>query len=288
MAFRKHPMYIYSRPVRHDMPVDYVDVASNRHSLNRECYSPYNGGMAHVGTDGIEVKLIQGIDEEQFRRVCSRAQRSAIGGGLDYDDRDWAEILDGGIQTVLEDFVLVFEVSGVSRACTHQLVRTRKAAFHQQSMRACFYGRTPDVRIPEAIAKNPRARDAFMEAIEAAAYAYKVACDEDIAYQDARFVLPEGTINYIMCEYPLREFLNTYAYRACSMFQWEIMHVFREMGRILVLNHPWLERHVKITCEKTNICEYQGWERVEEQCNFPWAREDNRRYKPEHHKIGAK
>lgn len=33
--------------------------------------------------------------------------------------------------------------------------------------------------------------------------------------------------------------------------------------------------------------EYQGWERVEEQCAFEWAREDNRRYTPKHHKIGG-
>lgn len=261
------------------------DTGSNRHSYNKECYNPADNGMIQVGCDGIQVKLLQGIDEWSFQKVASRAQRSAIGGGPDDDFKDWLEILDGGIQTVLEASVVVFEVSGVSRACTHQLVRTRKAAFHQQSMRACYYGEAPEIRMPESIYGNRRARRAFEEAAAAAAFAYNVACNEDIAYQDARFILPEGTTNYIMCEYPVREFLNTYAYRACSMFQWEIVYVFREMGRLLAEAYPWLEPYIKITCEKSKVCEYQGWERVEGNCNFEWAKEDNRRYKPKHHRI---
>ncbi len=280
--------YEPSRSMNDQEPREIPDVASNRHSLNVECFNPADNGMGQIGTDGINVRLLHGIDEEAFRLVASRAQRAAIGGGSEDDLKDWAEILDGGIQTVLESFVIVFEVTGVSRANTHQLVRTRKAAFHQQSMRACYYGEKPEVRMPESVWLNDRARTSFAKAIEACAEAYNIACDEDISFQDARFVLPEGTTNYIMCEYPLLTFLQTYNYRACSMFQWEIVHVFREMGRVLSEAHPWLEPYIKITCQKTGMCEYQGTEEVEEQCAFEWAREDNRRYKPKHHKIGSK
>lgn len=232
---------------------------------------------------------------------------------------DWEEMLKGGLQTALETQVIVFAVSGVSRTCTHQLVRTRSASFHQQSQRASYYGDHPEVRMPESVWRNPKARRAFMEALDAADEAYRIACDEDISYQDARYILTEGTTNYILCEYSVREFLNVFAYRGCSMFSWEIVHVMREMRRLLIAEYPWLEPYVKISCEKTgparvptfveipergkmpvmsggnsatmevaHHCTFQGWENVEGQCDFPWAREEARTFKPEFHQIKKK
>lgn len=260
------------------------DSPFNKHSMNdSRNRSPLSRGRVDIGLGGIRVRMVQGIDEEAFRRTCSRATLATLGVDLDNppDDADWEEMLKGGLQTALESQVVVFEVSGVSRTATHQLVRSRRAAFHQQSQRASFMGERPNVRMPMSISGNRKAREAFMRAVEMAEYAYNIACEQNIAYQDARFALLEGTETYIMCEYPLREFLAVYAYRACSMFQWEIMHVVREMGRILAREYPWLEPYIKVSCEKTHKCHFQGWERVEGHCPLPWAREDNRVYLPD-------
>jgi thymidylate synthase (FAD) len=248
----------------------------------------------NIGTDGIEVRLVQPVNEDMFKRVMSMATRATI--GLDLtdktmndlmaeDNRDWEEMLKGGLQTALETQTIVFAVSGVSRTCTHQLVRSRKASFHQQSQRASYYGDRPEARMPESIWRNPRARAAFLQSVDAAHHAYRVATEEDISYQDARFVLPEGTDNYILLEYSVREFMNVFAYRGCSMFSWEIVHVMRECRRLLVEAHPWIEPYVKISCEKVGRCTFQGWENVEGQCDFPWATEESRTFKPEHHAI---
>lgn len=355
------------------------DVAFNRHGMNDGHHvSPYDNGKIQVGTDGIIVKLTQGINEDAFKRTLSSATRATIGldlsvpgagewepcasvvypahayfedgklwqqdprdpghsipvkmdcdhvahrsGGLvrhgDWEGQvgygaDWEEMLKGGLQTALETQVIVFEVQGVSRTCTHQIVRTRNAAFHQQSQRAGFYGNQPEARMPESVWLNMRARGAWMAAKAASDNAYRVACEEDISYQDARYALLEGTDNYIMCEYTVREFLNVFAYRGCSMFSWEIVYVMREMRRLLIEAHPWLEPHIKISCEKTggkctnckdgivpggsqvcwvcdgegNIgkkCTFQGWEQVEGQCDFPWAKEANRTFISKGHAI---
>jgi hypothetical protein len=313
------------------------DVAFNRHSMNDgEHISPLDNGQVNIGTDNIHIKLIQGIPEDQFKKVMSMATRATIGIDLSsepiwercntpihqicndprlvggpfqthrellqedgkwyrehridptLDNQDWEEMLRGGLQTALEDFVLVFAISGVSRTCTHQLVRSSRVRFHQQSQRASFYGSHPEVRMPESVWRNPHARQAFLFAIEAAHTAYRVACDEDISYQDARYVLPEGTDNYILWEGTIREFLAVYAYRACSMFSWEIVHCFREMGKLLVETHPWMAPYVKISCENVGRCTFQGWEQVEGQCDFPWAQEDNRTFKSQFHSIKRK
>lgn len=274
------------------------DVAFNRHSMNDGHHvSPLDNGKVQIGADGIEVRLVQPIDEEMFKRVISMATRATIGLDLSgktmddilaEDNRDWEEMLKGGLQTALETSVIVFAVSGVSRTCTHQLVRSRRASFHQQSQRASYYGDRPEARMPESVWRNERARDAWINAKEASDYAYRVACEEDISYQDARYVLLEGTDNYIMLEYSVREFMNVFAYRGCSMFSWEIVHVMREARRLLLEAHPWMEPYVKISCEKSQRCTFQGWETVEGQCDFPWAKEENRVFKPEFHKIGLR
>jgi flavin-dependent thymidylate synthase len=327
------PMFVMPVLSREDGSTDdralLADVAFNRHSMNDgEHVSPSDNGMVQVGTDGINVQLVQRIDEDALRRTLSAAVRATV--GLDMSqpveaEGDWEEMLKGGLQTALETQVIVFGVSGVSRTCTHQLVRSRRAAFHQQSQRAGYMGDTPECRMPESVYKDPIARDAFMEATLHAWRAYRRICDRDISYQDARFVLPEGTTNFILLEYPVREFLNVYAYRGCSMFQWEIVQVMRECKRVLVEAHPWIEPYVKISCEKTgpvklspkigtctcgavgtatstmhdtscgvyqlksqeveHHCTFQGWEDVEGQCDFPWAKQEARTFKPEFHRI---
>lgn len=271
------------------------DYAFNRHSMNlveggHDNVSPFDNGVVSVGTDNIEVRLIQGVPDT-FVNVLAKTTRATIGvepGAEEDDERDAEEMLRGGLQTALEDAVVVFEVRGASRTCTHQLVRTRKAAFHQQSQRASFMGEVPEVRMPESIWRNEEARRAFLSALAESHRAYRIAAEEDIAYQDARFILPEGTNNYILLEYPLRTFIDTYNYRGCFMFQWEIGHVMREARRVLVEAHPWLEPHIKISCERTSgpeefgghKCTFQGWESVNGQCPFEWADDDNRTYKP--------
>jgi flavin-dependent thymidylate synthase len=294
------------------------DKAFNRQSMNDGHHvSPFDNAMISVGDDDLVVNIVQGLNPE-FEQVLSKATRATIGIDLDQpdrDSRDWEEMLQGGLQTALESQVIVFEVAGVSRAATHQIVRSRRAAFHQQSMRASFYGTRPQFRMPESVWNlSDNVRQKWFAALTAAADAYAAACEEDASYQDARFILPEGTTNYILCEYSLREFMNVYAYRGCAMFQWEIVTVMRMMRHLLVQRYPFLDPYVKISCEKTHgsldkpevvsrleergvrmsafdeehahTCTFQGWENVEGQCPFPWARESNRQFKSKAHAIG--
>src|SRR5215831_12778737 len=101
------------------------DVAFNRHSMqDGKHVSPTDNDTLQIGDDGITVKIVQGLNPE-FEQVLSKATRATIGINLigpDDDARDWEEMLRGGLQTALESQVVVFEVSGVSRACTHQIV----------------------------------------------------------------------------------------------------------------------------------------------------------------------
>lgn len=236
-----------------------ADVGFNSHTHNDGTHvSPYDEGRLEVGTDSLKVELVQGVNEQAFKRLLSEALRATT--GIDPrepvmdPDGDSDEMMRGGLQSALESQVIAFRVTGASRALTHQLVRSRKAAFHQQSQRATWYGDRPNVRMPLSIHRNKAAREAFEKATQAAWEAYEIACNEGISYQDARYALQEGTTNYILCEYSVREFINVFAYRGCSGFLWEMVDVMRQMRAALIEAHPFLEPHIKISCEKGEEC----------------------------------
>lgn len=292
----------------------------NKKSFGLEGHvSPYDNGNIMIGTDGIEVRLIQGINEGDMSRTLAAAEAATIGLELHQIELiagapdEASEMFAGGLQSALESQIVVFAVRGVDRTITHQIVRSRKAAFHQQSQRASFMGDCPEVRIPETVWNaGEEVQTAWIDSVICAHQAYRRAIEADVPFQDARYILPEGTDTFILCEYSVRELMNVYNYRACYMFQWGIRSVMHKMKAALVERHPWMEKHLKISCERTDgakdsfrqlsyeeqqsgelkpvgafdhTCTFQGWEEVEGHCPFPWARETNRQFKSERHTI---
>jgi thymidylate synthase (FAD) len=237
--------------------------------------SPLNQDKMNIGIDNIDVKLIDYPDDVRMKKTLSKMVQATIGGFVEesISDEIGQELFKGGLQTGLEAFVFVFEISGVSRACTHQLVRTRKATFHQQSSRYTNMGKKFNVRMPKTISDNSETKYAFSNFVQNSRMAYEFMIEHDIPFQDARFVCPVGLETYIIAEYPVKVFLDTYAYRACPMFQWEIVHIFNEMKNEVVKIFPWMDEFVKISCEKIKKCMFQGWESTDGVCDFEWNHE---------------
>lgn len=260
-----------------------IPLAAKRMSSDRgRSLSPSNNGIIQVGCDGIQVAIVQDFRDEDLEVVGRYSQAASVGAPDDIRaSEDPGQFLRGGLaKQSLEDFRVAFAVRGASRALTHQLVRTRQAAFKQQSQRDSYYGDMPEFRMPETVWVNADVRRVWVEALINAQHAYSVAVQCDVPYEDARYILPEGTTNFILCEYSLRTFMETYAYRGCVMFQDEYVHAIRAMRTLLVEAHPYLEPHIKISCEIPKKCTYQGPEPVEGQCDLPWAKEDNRLFRP--------
>ena len=276
--------------------------------------APGQEGRTDIGYDNLEVKIILWPKEEEVAKVLTKASVAVRGNIMDDDAIDQTMVDDmfkGGLNQALEWFTVAFEVSGVSRGVTHQLVRTRKASFAQQSQRYADMG-TFNVRMPVTMHSNhpfysidpdkypglysmffdqgnieASVEEVWRASMQIAREAYNFLADRGLPMQDVRTVTPTAIETYIICEYPLSEFLNTYAYRACSMFYPETVALFRLMGMKLIEKCPWLKDMIKISCEKTSgginglphKCTYQGWEKVEGQCDFPWALEENRTFK---------
>ena len=62
-----------------------------------------------------------------------------------------------GHESIVEHASATFEISGISRACSHQLVRHRIASYSQESQRYVDMS-DPEWVLPTSIAENPEAR----------------------------------------------------------------------------------------------------------------------------------
>ena len=68
-----------------------------------------------------------------------------------------AKIMSLGHQSVLEHASFTFGIEGISRACSHQLVRHRLASYSQQSQRyVTLKGEEFPLVLPASIASSPR------------------------------------------------------------------------------------------------------------------------------------
>jgi thymidylate synthase ThyX len=130
------------------------------------------------------------------------------------------------------------------------------------------------------------ASEIFEAAVMVAREAYAALKAADLPYQDCRMLCPIGTETYIIATYPVSEFLATYSYRACRMFLWEMQHVMKLMREEVIKVFPWMDKFIKVACEKTKRCMYQGWENTVDDCEFEWR--GDRVYKPNLDLIGLK
>ena len=159
---------------------------------------------------------------------------------------DHLDYMKKTIQSSFEFVNYTFDIKGVSRSFTHQLVRTRNAVYAQESMR------TVDVR--EAGFRNPSDNLDIQRANYIAREAYTAAIDEGIAIQDAREVLPTGTLTSITMATHLRELMHMAEVRLCKRTQGEYQEVFKAMKAEVVKVHPYFADMIEVYCVKTGMC----------------------------------
>jgi thymidylate synthase (FAD) len=142
------------------------------------------------------------------------------------------KVLDMGHLSVLEHAGFTFGIEGISRACSHQLVRHRIASYSQQSQRYVSHEVPFEAVVPPSIATRPAlaARlDAHLAEIHAL---YRDLLAAGIPAEDARFVLPNAAATKLVLTMNARELHHFFALRCCRRAQWEIRAMAREMLRL--------------------------------------------------------
>lgn len=146
-------------------------------------------------------------------------------------------IRKSGHHSVLEHAYATFRISGISRACSHQLVRHRLCSFTQKSQRYVNEKEFSYV-IPPSIMTNPEAKRIFEEFMERAKAAYSNLKDLGIKNEDARYVLPNAVETEIVLTANFRELRHIIGLRKNISAQWEIRMVAEEMLKLLMEHAP--------------------------------------------------
>lgn len=133
---------------------------------------------------------------------------------------------------------LTFCIEGVSRAFTHQLVRTRTASFAQQAMRIVDMTGF-DYHIGPSIADNPNALELYRAEMIAISDAYEDIIKAGAKPEDARGVLPTDILTNICMKINLRNFSDLVKKRMTPRVQDEYAQVLGQMITEVLNVWPW-------------------------------------------------
>ncbi len=166
-------------------------------------------------------------------RLCYSTQDAmTLFDGLTHDDtsRLIRLLVNSGHMSALEHASFTFAIAGISRACSHQLVRNRLASYSQQSQRYVDLSTKAAFIVPSTIANSPLADDA-QALIDAGRALYGRLIDEGVPAEDARYLLPQAVETKIVVTMNARELVHFFRLRCCRRAQWEIRRLALMMLR---------------------------------------------------------
>lgn len=151
---------------------------------------------------------------------------------MDIEDTEYKALriaLKSGHESVIEHCSFTFSIEGISRACSHQLVRHRLASYSQQSQRYVRLSPFGYV-IPETVESKDYQRDNFEWAMKVIDKVYNQLIAYGVPEEDARYVLPNACMTNIVVTMNARELRHFFALRCCNRAQWEI----RQLANIML------------------------------------------------------
>ena len=141
------------------------------------------------------------------------------------------KLLESGHESPFEHISFTFGIEGISRACSHQLVRHRMASFSQRSQRYCFEDGFNYIE-PEDINENENEDKFFRDFIRHSKEVYSKLINKGVKPEDARMVLPNACETKIIVTMNARELLHFFKLRCCKRAQKEIREVAFMMKNI--------------------------------------------------------
>jgi len=223
-----------------------------------------------INKDAATVDLINYTTSALELLIYTKSGRLATGTKL-HDILNWSyekkmEHLSYMMDTIKTSFEFVdyiFEIKNVSRAFTHQLVRTRTASFQQQSQR------TVDARNFTYLV--PTDEGLYEYSIQGALNTYGALIDSGVPVQDARGILPTAIHTEIIIKANLRTLSQMAELRLCKRTAGEYQSVFKKMVAAVLNIHPWAEPLLKVYCVKTGVCYFPRYDKcpIQKYCLKP-------------------
>lgn len=179
------------------------------------------------------------------------------------------KLVSMGHESPLEHAVYTFGIEGISRACSHQLVRHRIASYSQQSQRyvsehSSKHGGVFDYIIPKLFRRVGKGQW-FKEKMEIIQQWYDEAEEffnehgykGERANEDARYLLPNAAETKIILTMNARSLINFFRKRTCNRAQGEIINMAKEMYKLVYPTAPSIFKYAGPDCVVKKAC-YEG------------------------------
>lgn len=198
---------------------------------------------------------------ERCGRICYKSEDLITEGSA---EQFVSKICRNRHESVLEHCT-VTAIIVCSRACSHQLVRHRIAAYSQESQRYCNYGKVDSLKVicPPGIGIDPgdydvaqvngghssplshgsykdfERRRQWLYQIILAYREYKTELAGGVKPEDARYILPNATKTELAVTFNLRQWRHVFQERALNKYaQWEIRCIFSDILYALKKRFP--------------------------------------------------
>lgn len=155
-----------------------------------------------------------------------------------------------------------FKITEVSRAFTHQLVRTRAGSYAQESQRTIDARDNGWLALPDGSSGQAE----YNSVCSSAFLAYASLVDAGVPAQDARGVLPTATLTSIIAKFNLRTLSEMAKVRLCTRTQGEYQDTFRAMRAAVIGVHPWAKEFINVQCAATGTCAFPRYGKTS--CKF--------------------
>jgi len=165
---------------------------------------------------------IEGLEEEMTPEKCAKLIRML-------------KKLKHG--SPFEHVSYTFGIEGISRACSHQLVRHRIASYNQQSQRYVKEAKFEYI-IPPEIEKKEMELKLYTSAMASLQSIYDTLMEAGIKKEDARFILPNACETKIIMTINARSLMNLFDVRRKPDAQWEIRDLADKMYALVSEIHP--------------------------------------------------
>lgn len=194
----------------------------------------------------MNVTLISYTQDAAALLIFTKSTRLTLRPGLLEEIRYWPEqrkldelaYMAETIPSSWEFVDYVFLVEGVSRAYTHQQVRTRAGSYAQQTMRVLDM-RGFDFVWPESILADERHEDVVGDCLRNIDGTYRALVANGVPPEDARSVLPTNIATNIVCKFNLRTLSELARSRTGGRTQSEYRKVMNAMVDAVLAVHPW-------------------------------------------------
>lgn len=178
-------------------------------------------------------------------------------------------VLDSGHQSVAEHVYFTFTIEGISRACSHQLVRHRAGiVFSQQSQR--YVEIKENINTLQNMIAFPASSKELAMALLSKYFVdvndnnyliylkclknYLSQTELGVKAEDARNSLPNATKTNITMSVNFRELIHLCNLRLCTRAQLEIRTLFREIVKCVKSRNENLATYLVPQCEVLGLC----------------------------------